>query len=67
MTEDKCNDCPCPDTCIGQVLCSLAADPSRHAHIRNVSAIKRGAAMTANSSPVPKATARRSIQTPCCG
>jgi hypothetical protein len=36
-----CHDCPCPAICAGGGLCELASDPSRHAHIRNVSAIKR--------------------------
>ncbi len=41
MTTDKCFDCPCPDRCAAGVLCNLAPDPARHAHIRNVSALKR--------------------------
>jgi hypothetical protein len=35
-----CERCPCPDICAGGIFCVLAHEPARHAHIRNVSAIK---------------------------
>ncbi len=65
-----CLACPCPEICTGGVLCELAPDPARYAHIKNVSAIKRG---ELRSAPLPThVQARRrdnatSVATPCCG
>jgi len=69
-----CSACPCPEICVGGVLCQLASDPARHAHIHNVSALKLAAQTGADgdtTKPAPTLiNVRRtggSTTTPCCG
>lgn len=69
-----CAACPCPGICTGGVLCELAPDPTRHAHIRNVSAIKQGIARPVARTQLPAERraldppmADSPIPTPCCG
>jgi len=71
-----CFNCPCPDICAAGVLCELAPDPARHAHIRNVSALKRGDPTTRPATGAPeiridwsgeRGVGSGEIKTPCCG
>jgi hypothetical protein len=68
--SDRCDRCPCPEVCTAEAhFCELAADRSWHAHICNVSRLKRDALRPGElqeSATNLTATPRHASRAGCC-